>query len=144
LLSTKLRTFDNVLVRIPNETMVKANISNFNRFPIRRVDLQVSVGYGEDLGAVLRLLLEVADANPLCLEEPAPLFIAQGFGESAIQYQFSVWAKSENWLELRNAMQQDIKAAFDAAGVVFPAPQRAVAFRGEALPVRILSEEGEG
>ena len=41
LLSTKLRTFDNLLVRIPNETMVKTTITNLNRFPIRRVDLQI-------------------------------------------------------------------------------------------------------
>jgi hypothetical protein len=39
LLSTKLRTFDNLQVRIPNETMVKARITTLNRFPLRRVDL---------------------------------------------------------------------------------------------------------
>ncbi len=45
LLSTKLRTFDNLLVRIPNETMIKAEITTLTRFPIRRLDLRIGVAY---------------------------------------------------------------------------------------------------
>jgi small-conductance mechanosensitive channel len=124
LLSTKLRTFDNLLVRVPNETMVKANITNMNRFPIRRVDLQIGVAYKEDLAQVAAILKAVADKHPLCLEEPAPLIIAQGFGESSVNYQLSVWAKTENFLALRNAMQNDIKNAFDREGIEIPFPHR--------------------
>lgn len=142
LLSTKLRTFDNLLVRIPNETMVKANITNFNRFPIRRVDVQIAVSYDEDLERVIRTVLKVAEANPLCLDEPAPLILAQGFAESAVTYQFGVWAKTENWLELRNSMQKDIKAAFDEAGIVIPFPQRTLHFSSaEAFPARFIPAE---
>jgi small-conductance mechanosensitive channel len=130
LLSTKLRTFDNLLVRVPNETMVKANITNMNRFPIRRVDLQIGVAYKEDLGQVAAILKAVADKHPLCLEEPAPMIIAQGFGESSVDYQLSVWAKTENFLALRNAMQNDIKNAFDREGVEIPFPHRTL-FLGE-------------
>jgi small-conductance mechanosensitive channel len=142
LLSTKVRTFDNLLVRIPNETMVKTQITNLNRFPIRRVDLQVGVAYKQDLEQVQRVLFEVADTNPLSLEEPAPLLIAQGFGESSINYQFSVWAKSENFLELRNGMQRQIKEAFDAHGIEIPFPHRTL-FTGtvsEPFPVRVVED----
>jgi hypothetical protein len=64
LLSTKLRTFDNLLVRIPNETMVKSEIVSLNRFPIRRFDLTVGVAYDSDLGLVQKTLLDVAHAQP--------------------------------------------------------------------------------
>ena len=140
LLSTKLRTFDNLLVRIPNETLVKSNITNYNRFPIRRVDLQVGVAYKEDLKKVIDLLNEVAYENPICLEEPAPLLISQGFGESSVNYQFSVWGKSENFLDLRNSMQVDIKAAFDEAGIEIPFPHRSlyVGTVSEPFPVRMV------
>jgi len=40
LLSTKLRTFDNLFVRVPNESVMKGEVVNFTRFPIRRVDLR--------------------------------------------------------------------------------------------------------
>lgn len=141
LLSTKLRTFDNLLVRIPNETLVKTNITNYNRFPIRRVDLQVGVAYKEDLAKVIDILQEVAHENPICLEEPVPLLISKGFGESSVNYQFSVWGKSENYLNLRNSMQLDIKAAFDAAGVEIPFPHRSlyVGTVSEPFPVQMVA-----
>ncbi len=148
LLSTKLRTFDNLLVRIPNESMVKAEITNLARFPIRRVDTQVGVAYKEDVKKVKDLLLEVADRNPLSLEDPAPLIIAQGFGESSINFQISVWASKENFLTVRNGIQQEIKEAFDEAGIEIPYPHRTLmnANADQAFPVRIVedsSKQGE-
>ena len=141
LLSTKLRTFDNLYVRVPNETMVKTKITNLNRFPLRRVDLNVGVAYKEDLGEVVELLKEVAYKNKLCLDEPEPVFIAQGFGDSSVDHQFSVWAKTENYLALRNSMQLDIKAAFDTAGIEIPVPHRSL-YAGaatEPFPVRVVA-----
>lgn len=123
LLSTRLRTFDNLLVRVPNETMVKTEITNLNRFPIRRYDLRVGVAYKEDLARVRRVLLEVAELNPLCLEEPGPLIIAQGYGTSSIDFQLSVWARREAYLEVRNQIHQQVKEAFDREGIEIPFPQ---------------------
>jgi small-conductance mechanosensitive channel len=135
LLSTKLRTFDNLLVRIPNETMVKSEIVAINRLPIRRVDLTVGVSYDSDLSLVQKTLLEVAHKNPLCLDEPAPLLISQGFGDSSIDYLLAVWAKSENFLALRNAITQEVKEAFDAAGIDIPFPQRTL--QGGSVPISV-------
>jgi small-conductance mechanosensitive channel len=52
LLSIKLRTFDNTYVRIPNETIIKTQVSTLTKFPIRRVDLQLGVAYKEDIARV--------------------------------------------------------------------------------------------
>jgi small-conductance mechanosensitive channel len=142
LLSTKLRTFDNLLVRIPNETMVKTRITTINRFPIRRFDLQVGVAYDSDLQAVQRTLFEVAHANPLCLDEPAPLLISQGFGASSIDYQLSVWAKTEHWLTLRNSITREVKEAFDAAGIEIPFPQRTLQGGRDPIDVRLVAPGG--
>ncbi len=140
LLSVKLRTYDNLFVRIPNETLIKTEVKTLTRFPIRRADLQIGVAYKENLRRVREVLAEVADRNPLCLEEPKPLFILQGFGDSAMQVQFSVWVKRENFLELRNSIQEEIKAAFDAAGIEIPFPHLSV-YAGSAtgpLPVKLV------
>jgi small-conductance mechanosensitive channel len=79
LLSVKMRTRDNLFVRVPNETLVKAQVTNYSRFPIRRYDLMLGVAYREDLDRVREVLEAVADANPLCLEEPRPQIFFQGF-----------------------------------------------------------------
>jgi len=126
LMSVKLRTFDNLFVRIPNESLIKTEMTTLTRFPIRRMDILVGVSYSEDLKKVRTVLEAVADKNPLCLEEPKPLYIFQGFGDSSLNLQFSVWAKRENFLELKNSMYQDIKEAFDLHGIEIPFPQRTV------------------
>lgn len=141
LLSVKIRTFDNLFVRIPNETLVKSQVTTLTRFPIRRLDLKLGVAYKEDMARVRDLLLAVAENNTLCLDEPKPLFIFNGFGDSAQEIQFSVWAKRENFLDLRNSLQMEIKQAFDAAGVEIPFPHLSL-YTGSAtdpFPVRLAA-----
>ena len=126
LLSVKLRTFDNLFVRIPNETLIKSEVTNLTRFPIRRFDLLLGVAYKEQIATVRQVLMDVADKNPLCLDEPAPMFLFLGFGDSALNIQFSVWSKRENFRDLRNSLQEEVKLAFDRAGIDIPFPQRTV------------------
>ncbi|NRQ43584.1 mechanosensitive ion channel family protein [Rheinheimera sp. YQF-2] len=128
LLSVKLRTFDNLFVRIPNETLIKSEVTNLTRFPIRRFDLLLGVAYKEQIATVRKILLDVADKNPLCLDEPNPMFLFLGFGDSALNIQFSVWSKRENFRDLRNSLQEEVKLAFDKADVEIPFPQRTVHF----------------
>jgi small-conductance mechanosensitive channel len=143
LLSVKLRQFDNVFVRVPNETLIKNNISNMTRFPIRRLDLQVGVAYKEDIGRVRDLLFEVADAYPLCLDQPRPLVIFQGFGDSSLDLQFSVWAERTNYLALRNELPEAIKKAFDLQGIEIPFPHRTlyVGSQTDPFPIRTVDTD---
>jgi small-conductance mechanosensitive channel len=140
LLSVKLRTFDNLYVRIPNETIIKSPVTNLTHFPIRRADLQIGVAYKEDLEKVREVLFAVADKNPLCLDEPKPLFIFTGYGDSALQMQFSVWATRENWLEMRNSVYLEIKEAFDEYSIEIPFPHRSLyaGSQTEPFPVQIV------
>ncbi len=142
LLSVKLRTFDNLFVRVPNESLIKSEITNLTRFPIRRFDLVMGVAYKEDLDHVRSVLMDVADRIPLCLEEPKPLFIYTGFGDSALNFQFSVWAKREAFLDMRNELQIQIKNAFDEAGIEIPFPHRTL-YTGsvtDPFPVRVVAD----
>ena len=124
LLSVKLRTFDNLMVRIPNETMLKSDVVNLTHFEIRRYDLQLGVAYDEEIEHVRQVLFAVADSNTLCLREPKPQIIFIGFGESSINLQFSVWAKKESFLELRNSIAEQVKNALDQADITIPFPHR--------------------
>ena len=112
LLSIKLRTMDNLFVRVPNESIIKSNVTNISRFPIRRFDLLMKIDYREDLDEVKKVLIEAANSNPVCLLEPAPLFIVNGFGDSGVDIQFSAWARRENFLELRNKLASSILKHF--------------------------------
>ncbi|MFT6916171.1 MAG: small-conductance mechanosensitive channel [Motiliproteus sp.] len=145
LLSAKLRTFDNLYVRIPNETLIKSEVTNLTRFPIRRLDLEIGIAYKEDVNRVSGVLKEVANANPLSLEEPEPMIVFMGFGDSAINLRFSLWVTKEKFLELKNSVQAEIKIAFDAANIEIPFPHRTL-YVGSAtapFPVQIVKPAPE-
>lgn len=145
LLSAKLRTFDNLFVRVPNETLIKSEIVNLSRFPIRRVDVQVGVAYKEDLNQVMDVLREVAANNPLCLQEPEPLILFQGYGDSSLNFQFSVWATREHFLDLKTSIHIEVKEAFDAHNIEIPFPHRTL-YTGaitDPMPVRLVADVGD-
>lgn len=142
LLSVKLRTFDNLFVRIPNETMLKTEVTTLTKYPIRRADLLVGVAYKEDIERVRDLLLDIAAKEPLCLEEPKPLFIFNGFGDSSIDIQFSIWAQRENFLTVKNNLLQAIKHRFDQEGIEIPFPHVSFYAGSDSrpLPVSLVTE----
>lgn len=122
LLSVKIRTFDNLFVRLPNESLIKSELTTLTKFPIRRLDMKIGVAYKENIAKVKAVLEQVAFDNPLCLEEPKPLYIFQGFEDSSLSLQFSIWAKRENFLDLKNSMYEQIKIAFDKENIEIPFP----------------------
>ena len=124
LLSVKLRSFENQMIRIPNETLIKAESTNVTRFPIRRLTLPVSVSYGSDVQQVMNALREIADQNPYCLDEPEPLIVFDKFGESSLDFIFGPWVEKSEFLALKNSIMRDIKNHFDAKGIEIPFPQR--------------------
>lgn len=121
-LSVKLRTFDNKFIRIPNETIIKSDVTNITRFPIRRVDINVGVAYKEDISRVRGILLDIALKNPLCLNEPEPLVLFKGFGNSSLDLLLLVWAVKTDWLKLKNMITEEIKKRFDEEGIEIPFP----------------------
>jgi small-conductance mechanosensitive channel len=142
-LSVKIRTFDNKMVRIPNETLVKSQLTNVTRFPIRRVDVQVGVAYKEDIGRVRGILLKVAEDNPNVLMEPEPAVMFQGYGESSIDFLFAVWARRESWLLVKNGITEEVKRRFDAEGIEIPFPHVSI-YTGsvtDPMPVRMIPED---
>ncbi len=84
LLSVKIKTFDGLHLRIPNETLIKSEIITITKNPIRRVPLSIGISYYDDIDTVKDVLFSVADKEPLALKDPAPFFMVSGYGESSI------------------------------------------------------------
>ncbi len=145
LLSVKLRTFDNRFVRVPNETLVKNTFINVTRFPIRRFDLNIGVAYKEDIARVMKILAEVADRNPYCLDEPEPVIIFTGFGDSSLNFLLGAWFVKADFLKLRNSLSREVKERFDQEGVEIPFPHRSlyVGSATDPFPVRVVADADE-
>lgn len=143
LLSVKLRTFDNLFVRIPNESMIKSAVTTLTKYPIRRADLKIGIAYKEDIEKVRAILMAIAAKNLICLEEPAPIFILTGFGSSSVDIQFSVWSRRENFLTMKNEMYMEIKKTFDQQGIEIPFPHMSLYAGSATTAFPISSIDGK-
>ncbi len=143
LLSVKVRAFDNRFIRIPNENIIKTEVVNLTRFPIRRVEINVGVAYKEDVGRVKALLKDITAKNPAVLDEPEPLILFSAFGDSALDFMVGAWCVKTDVLALRNSLMQDIKERFDAEGIEIPFPHMSL-YTGEAtkpFPLHLVSDD---
>jgi small-conductance mechanosensitive channel len=141
LLSLKLRLPDNSYVRVPNETMIKTEVTNVTRFPDRRVDLNVLVAYKEDLRKVLEVLKEIAASEPLALQEPAPMIVLESFGEYGVNILYGVWGRSEDFFGLRSKLILRVKESFAAHGIEIPFPHLSLYAGSESEPIKITTKE---
>lgn len=142
LLSIKIKTFDNLLIRIPNQTVISTELINVTKFPIRRMDISIIVAYKEDLQKVKTLLEAIAANNPLILDEPEPLIILQNFGTNGIELTFAVWHERENFLKVKNSVFLAIKETFAQEGIEIPVQQISI-YAGEQtkpIPIKVESE----
>lgn len=137
MLSVKLRTPDNLYVRIPNETLIKTRVVNRSRFPIRRLDLTVGIAYAEDVERVEALLLKLAEKNPVCLEEPKPFVLVTAFGPSSVDLQFSFWVPKDKVLDGRSSMMVAIKQTLDRDGIEIPFPHTSIYAGSHSEPFRV-------
>jgi len=139
-LSIKLRTPENMFVRIPNETLIKSEMTNLTRFKIRRFDLNISIAYSEDIGQVRDLLLKLVNEDTQCLDDPEPLVIVDAFADSGITLRLAVWAKSEEFLKFRSRISEKVKAMLDKEGIEIPYPHISLYAGEHSAPIRVQLE----
>jgi small-conductance mechanosensitive channel len=124
LLSVKMRTFDNLYARIPNEVLIKQEVINYSRFSIRRLDMILRVPLDQDLKRIEEILLKVAEDNPLCLEEPSTFYMVKGFGDSWVEVLLGVWTQQSQYIALKNTIYGEILRAMSDHDIHFPIPQQ--------------------
>lgn len=118
---TKLSTPDNKIISIPNSSVVASQIVNYSTSETRRVDFAVSASYDAPLATVKAALLKAAQV-PDVLSDPAPFVGLTKYGDHAIDYVLRVWVPNARYWDVTFAINEKIKAEFDAAGVEMTYP----------------------
>jgi len=126
LLSTQLRTPDNQLVIVPNNSVWGDVITNVTGITQRRVDLVFGIGYGDDIDKAQKILEEIVNAHELVLKDPAPIVKLHELADSSVNFVCRPWAKPENYWDVYWDITREVKRRFDAEGVSIPFPQRDV------------------
>jgi small-conductance mechanosensitive channel len=122
MMSTKLRTFDNRYVRIPNELIIKTKVLNYTRFPIRRLDLGLRIIHQEEFERVREIVLEVIDDDTLALDQPAPAVFVSKFGEMTLEVGLWVWVQTKDFGDLQTTLPGELQRAFLKREIKLVAP----------------------
>jgi len=126
LLSVALKTFDSQYVRVPNETIIKANLINYSHFPLRRIKTELSVPYGIDLRRVETILIDTAKKNRFIVDDPAPSVLWTAFDSSGISCALLAWTSVQDYGSARNSIFIDIDERLKAKGIEIPFDQLVV------------------
>lgn len=135
LLSVKVRTFDNKLIRLPNETLIKTELTNVTGFPIRRHDMTLNFSLDEDPERIAKLLKEIAADNPFALDEPEPIILFTEFGEYSQRFLFAVWFAKADFLKLRQTLMPELKKRLTTEGIKIAQPTRVLIAGSDPLGI---------
>lgn len=105
LLSVKIHTLDNQLIRIPNSTIINTKLMNYATYDLRRFSFPLEVSYDTDPQAALDAAMAVPPRCPSAvLDNPdyAPVALFTGLGESGVNLSLNVWFKRQDFVKIRN------------------------------------------
>jgi len=124
--STVIRTRDDILVTIPNSALNNAAVVNESApRRHRRLRIPVGVAYGTDVDEVEEIMLEIAGDADLVRERPDPRVHLREFGDSALSIELRCWIDDPRLRDrAKDTLMREIYAAFQAADVEIPYPQR--------------------
>lgn len=129
LLSVRVRTLDNKMVRLPNEMVLKQSLINQTHYPVKRIDCIVSVNYAEDASSAMQHIHDVIKNNQLFLTNPAPVVMVHKIAqpdlsnETRLFFAVRVWVATAQFTSAPAVLMQQLKAEFDTHNSVITVVQ---------------------
>jgi len=130
--ATKLRTRDNIEYLVPNSNLVSNTIVNYSlSSPMVRISLPVGVSYQADPQQVEKILLAVAEKEPMVLKSQKPVVRFIAYGDSSINFELLIWidVRMTPRRAVRSSLYFEIFEEFRKASIEIPFPQRDIHIR---------------
>lgn len=120
---TKICTYDNKMIIIPNGNISSDSIVDYNAYSTRRVDIDITAAYSEDSDKVKKSLIDAAMSNKDVHIEPAPSAVITSFNDSSVSYQLRVWCDTDKTGDVKCYLTENVKKAFEERNIQIPFPQ---------------------
>ncbi|RLE39304.1 hypothetical protein DRJ17_01125 [Candidatus Woesearchaeota archaeon] len=126
--STRLRTFDNESIVIPNGQLANSRIQNFTQPTLKqRIVVNFNVEYGTNPDEVKKLILPIITKIKNIIKEPAPDVIFTEMGDSALVFQARMWVEDQSQaFDAKLEATEKIYNALNKAKIGIPFPTRTV------------------
>ncbi len=119
LLSVRVHTLDNQMVRIPNSSVINSNLVNFNHYDIRRFVFDMPISYDSNMEKALEVANSIPGKCPVVLQNPVPCVYFDGFGD-AINIKIAVWFNCSDLINAKNQMYAAIVNTCREQGIEIP------------------------
>jgi small-conductance mechanosensitive channel len=128
--STRIKTFDNTHIIIPNSSFLEKNVVNWTLSDnLVRTWVDLGVAYGSPTREVDRLVRRVLAEHGKILNQPAPVVLFTDFGDNALHFRAFFWLQMREMMD-RRRVESDVRYRIDHlfrdAGIVIAFPQRDV------------------
>ena len=127
IINTRLRSFDDETVVLPNDVAANETIENMTDSDRLRLRVNVGVAYDTDLERARTLIMEATKEVDEVLSIPKPSVVLTTFGDSSIGFEVRYWIEpptAPRRARAQTAIIKSIKRQFDEAGIEIPFPQR--------------------
>ncbi len=142
IMSSKVRRWDGVVVRIPNDAVFRSRIEVYNRSLARRVEYRVPVAYWSDVDRAMKAILESLEREELVLAEPPPEVFIDSLGDRGPELLVRFWAPSQYWFQAKMRALKLIKEALESEGIEIPVPPRKLFIEAGGGEAKIASGAG--
>lgn len=126
---TKLLTPDNKAIMIPNGALSNSSITNVTAMKNRRLDLLFEVAYDSDIVKVKTIMEKVMKEDESVLKNEEMSVFVSDLLDSSMQMGLRCWVKKDDYWIARWRLIENVKLAFDEAGVEIPYPQMDVVIK---------------
>lgn len=101
LLSVRVHTYDNQMVRIPNSSIINSLLTNNSYNSYRRLLINVSVAYESDLAFALETLKKAPALCPTARTDPVPNAWIEAFEDSGIKLTLVIWFDNPDFITVK-------------------------------------------
>jgi small conductance mechanosensitive channel len=142
---TRVRTFDNELLTVPNSQLTGGVIKNPVAKDQLRLQFLFGIGYDDDIDAATDIILEEAREHDEILDDPEPSVRLTDLGDSSVGLKSRVWIENpsrSDFVATRGEYVQAVKERFDDAGIDIPYPNREVSGTLDVSESVVTADDG--
>ncbi len=142
--NTRIRTFDNEVLVIPNDEVTTEHILNRSRNGQLRIRTEVGIDYGDDPAEAATVAEEAMTGIDVLSDDRESDVVTKRFANSSVLLELRFWIDEptiqRKW-RAQNEVMDAVKGAFAEHGIKIPYPQRELTGREETGGLRVAGAE---